>query len=91
MPRLLAALAVSLCPLAGAAIWQDATDVTVKGVVVPVDTDLLIAARGINIPTSPPKKPTAATATRVTPQVDPDEHLAGDETVAGSEREVPSQ
>ena len=76
---------------AGAAIWQDATDVVVKGVVVPVDTNVLLAARGINIPTSPPARPTAKTARRVTPQVDPDEAPAHDEREPDSEPITPAQ
>jgi GH25 family lysozyme M1 (1,4-beta-N-acetylmuramidase) len=76
---------------AGATVWQDATNVSVKGIVGPVDTDVLLSSRGLNVPTSPPKRPTAATATRVTPQVDdadavPDGPIPGD-----SEPEVPAQ
>lgn len=47
---------------AGAIIWQDATNVSVPGVPAPVDTNVLLRTRSLNLPSSPPERPSAATA-----------------------------
>lgn len=46
---------------AGAIIWQDATARDVPGVPAPVDTDVLLRTRSLNLASSPPPRPSAAT------------------------------
>ncbi len=62
-------------PPQGALLWQRGTT-TVPGIVGAVDVDELVSARGLNIPTSPPPRPSAATAVPVrlpAEAVDPDD------------------
>jgi GH25 family lysozyme M1 (1,4-beta-N-acetylmuramidase) len=54
----------------GALIWQDASAQAVAGVPAPVDTDLLLSTRCVNLLTAPKPKPTAATTTTVRPKDD---------------------
>lgn len=65
----------------GCVLWQDATNVTVPGVPAPTDTDVMVSARSFNLPSSPPPRPTAATARSMvpaegTPEVDEERPLA---------------
>jgi len=76
---------------AGATVWQDATNISVKGIIGPVDTDVLISSRGLNVPTSPPTKPTAATTRPPKLEPEPDDATGGDGPIPGSEPEEPAR
>lgn len=47
---------------AGSDVWQDATNRTVPGVPAPVDTDVLVSLRGLNLDSSPRPRPAVTAA-----------------------------
>jgi GH25 family lysozyme M1 (1,4-beta-N-acetylmuramidase) len=60
-------------PKLGELVWQDSQTGTVPGIAAPVDVDVLTSTRGLNIPTAPPARPTAATTHAVTLEDEPEE------------------
>lgn len=66
-----------------AIIWQDATNIAVPGVPELVDTDVIVRARSLNLPSSPPPRPSAATARSMVPEeladLDADIEVADDD------------
>lgn len=59
-------------PPKGATIWQESEQGQVKGVPGSVDLDRLMSTRGINLPSTPPSRPTAQTAKPVVVEHDPE-------------------
>lgn len=53
-------------------ILQRVLPVSVEGVGGLVDADTIANTRGLDIPTAPPRRPSAATAVAVTPKLDPE-------------------
>jgi GH25 family lysozyme M1 (1,4-beta-N-acetylmuramidase) len=63
----------------GAYMLQSSGSASVAGVPSEVDTDVLLSTRGLNLPSSPPVRPTAATARSMVPAVDPTADEQADE------------
>lgn len=61
-----------------AIIWQDAWAVDVPGVPAPVDTDVLLRTRSVNLASSPPARPSAAMAKPVRLPAEPGPDRSGE-------------
>ncbi len=65
----------------GALLWQDATNRTCEGIPAPVDTDVLLSTRAVNLPTAPKPKASAEDIAKVVNLVRENTDPASTETV----------
>jgi lysozyme len=71
----------------GCILWQNATGVPVAGVPELVDTDIIVKSRSLNLPSSPPPRPSAATAVSMVPHEDSQESDGVSDEPAKSDEE----